>query len=106
MSMTFVQGDDGPDLTSVLHDEDDPTHVLDLSQASGVRFQMRRPDDRRYTVNAAATIVEAGAGRVKYTWAANDLAVPGEYQFQWEVTFIGGRVQTTAPVETLTVRRQ
>jgi hypothetical protein len=66
---------------------------------------MRKSDDRRYTVNAAASITEPTAGKVSYAWAANDLAVPGDYLVQWEVTYADTRVQTTA-TDTVTVRRQ
>jgi hypothetical protein len=54
VSLTFVQGDTAPDITAVIHEEDDETAVVDLTSAS-VRFQMRKVDDRRYRVNAAAT---------------------------------------------------
>lgn len=105
MSLEFVQGDTAPDITSQIHLEDDPTSPVVLTGAS-VRFQMRKADDRRFTVNAAATVTDESTGLVRYSWAVNDLAVPGTYLAQWEVTYPGGRVQTTAPVETLTVRRQ
>lgn len=104
MTLIFVQGDTAPDITSQLTHESDGTPV-NLTNST-VRFQMRRPDDRRFTVNALATIVDAGQGRVGYAWAANDLATPGDYAIQWEVTFQNGRVQTTAATETITVRRQ
>jgi len=108
MSLTFVQGDTAPDIAAVIHEEDNPTVAIDLSSAyvSGVRFQMRRSDDRRYQVNAAATIIDGPTGRVSYSWGANDLSVPGTYVVQWEVTYLGGRVQTTSPEVTVTVRRQ
>lgn len=105
MSLIFVQGDTSPSITTTLTEEEtgDP---LDLSNATGVRFQMRKGDDRRYTVNGEAQILDPVHGKCAYSWGANDLSVPGEYQFQWEVTYIGGRIQTTAPVETLVIRRQ
>ena len=105
MSLTFVQGDTAPDITTTIHEEDVPGNIVNLTDCT-VRFQMRRPDDRRFTVNAAATVVNAAAGTVRYSWGPNDLAVPGDYQIQWEVTYLGGRIQTTAPVEEITVRRQ
>jgi len=106
MSLTFVQGDTAPDITAIIHQEDDPTSIVDLSSAMGVRFQMRRQDDHRYTVNSAATVIDGPNGKVSYSWGANDLAVPGTYLVQWEVTYLGGRVQTTSPQVTVTVRRQ
>lgn len=105
MSLTFVQGDTAPDITAQLHQEDAPYTPVDLTGAA-VRFQMRKGDDRRFTVNASATITDAAAGRVRYSWSANDLAVPGAYVAQWEVTYPGGRIQTTATQEAVTVRRQ
>jgi hypothetical protein len=106
MSLTFVQGDTAPDITAIIHEEDDPTSIIDLSTAQGVRFQMRRPDDHRYTVNAAGTILGGSGGRVSYSWGANDLSVPGTYMVQWEITHLGGRIQTTVPEVMVTVRRQ
>jgi hypothetical protein len=105
MSLTFVQGDTAPDITAVIHEEDDPTSVVNLTSAS-VRFQMRKQDDHRYTVNAAGTILDAIAGRVGYAWGPNDLSSPGTFVVQWEVQYPGGRVQTTSPEVTITVRRQ
>jgi hypothetical protein len=106
MSLTFVQGDTAPDITAIIHEEDDPTAIIDLSTAEGVRFQMRRPDDHRYTVNAAGSFVDRPNGKVSYSWGANDLSVPGTYVVQWEITHLGGRIQTTVPEVTVTVRRQ
>jgi hypothetical protein len=105
MSLTFVQGDTAPDITAVIHAEDDPQTILDLTGAT-VRYQMRKKDDHRYTVNAAATIVSEDDGMVSYSWGPNDLAQAGTYLVQWEVTHPGGRIQTTAPEVEITVRRQ
>ena len=106
MSLTFVQGDTAPDITAVIHDEDNLASIIDLSDAESVRFQMRRADDHRYTVNAAAEVIDAVAGKVSYSWGANDLSTPGTFYVQWEVTWLGGRVQTTSTPAEITVRRQ
>ena len=105
MSLTFVQGDTAPDITAIIHEEDDPTSVIDLTDCA-VKFQMREEDDRRYQVNAAATVTDAAAGKVSYSWGPNDLSRPGTFLVQWEVTYPGGRIQTTSPEVTITVRRQ
>lgn len=105
MGLTFVQGDTAPDINGIIHAEDNPEEVIDLTGCT-VRFQMRKPDDHRYTVNAAATVTDAPNGGVSYSWGANDLASPGTYIVQWEVTYSGGRLQTTSPEATITVRRQ
>ena len=106
MGLTFVQGDTGPDIEATIHLEDPSTTPVDLTGVLGVRFQMRKPDDRRFTVNAAASVVDDEAGMVKYSWGANDLSVPGVYDCQWEVTFADSRVITTAFPVSITVRRQ
>lgn len=109
MSLVFVQGDTAPSLEATLHLEDDPTTVINLGvgNVTGVKFQMRKADDRKFTVNASAVVVGDGsAGQVRYDWGANDLATPGSYLAQWEVTYVGGRIQTTAPEVALTIRRQ
>jgi len=51
-------------------------------------------------------IDDAVSGQVLYAWGANDLSQPGEYQAQFEVTYPGGKVQTTYPPVPLTVHRQ
>lgn len=104
MALTFVQGDTRPNLLGTLTfpATGDP---VDLTGAS-VAFQMRKGDDRRYTVNALATITDAANGKVRYDWGANDLSVHGEYQVQFEITFADATIQTTDPVVPLIVRRQ
>ena len=103
--LTFVQGDTAPDLLATIHNADDPTTVVNLTGAT-VRFQMRRPDDRKFTINAPAEVVDATGGKVRYRWSQNDLTYPGDYAVQWEVTYPDSRVQTTAAASTITVRRQ
>lgn len=100
-----VQGDTRPDLKSTLTvvTTGEP---LDLTSATEVRFQMRQENDRRYTVDAEATIVDPAAGQVQYTWAEGDLIHPGTYLAQWQITWGGGAVQTTDPANTVEVRRQ
>lgn len=103
MTDTWVQGDTEPAITAVLTRSSLPES---LATALGVRFQMRRADDKVYTINAVAQIVDPVAGTVRYVWGASDLNVPGEYLVQWEVTYAGGRIETTDPPIPITVRRQ
>lgn len=103
---TFVQGNTGPDITAQLHDEADATQLIDLTGAT-VRFQMRKHDDQLFTVDADADVVgDPTQGNVSYSWGANDLAVPGEYEAQWETTFPDGKVITTAQPNVIFVRRR
>ena len=105
MSLTFTQGDTGPDVNGVIHAEGDPSSPTDLTDAT-VRFQMRLPEGKVYKVNAVASIDDAVNGVVSYEWGPNDLSRPETYEAQFEVTFPGGKVQTTYPPVELTVRRQ
>lgn len=103
----LVQGDTRPVVRSNLYERDsNPRVYIDLSGLTTVRFQMRKEDDKYYTVNAAATITSTASGGVQYQLAANDLQTPGEYLIQWEVTFPDGKVQTTSVANPVTVRRQ
>ena len=103
MSLTFVQGDTSPAIrATITHDSDGtPVNLTDCI----VRFQMRKADDRRFTVNVIASVTSAVAGEVSYDWGANDLAVPGTYSVQWEVTYDDDRIQTTSASD-ISVRRQ
>lgn len=103
--MKFVQGDTGPDVIGVIHAEGDASDLEDLTGCT-VRFQMRKSDDKRFTVNAPAAITNAAGGEVTYQWAANDLAVPGVYEAQWEITYADGSVITTVEPVEIVVRRQ
>lgn len=105
MSLNFIQGDTAPDISAIIHAEDDVSAPVDLTGAT-VRFQMRFPEGNKYRVNAQAVIDDPVQGKVSYAWGANDLSQHGEYQAQFEVTFAGGKVQTTYPPVTLSVHRQ
>ena len=102
--LTFVQGDTRPSLVGTLTfpSTDDPVDLTDCS----VRFQMRKADDRRNTVSALATVTDAAHGQVRYDWGANELAVPGLYHVQFEITFPDLSIQTTDPPVEIEIRRQ
>lgn len=104
IAATFVQDDTEPSVVAVLHKKDDPTTPIDLTDCTVV-FQMRKADDKRYTVNAVADILDEETGRVEYTWGANDLSQPGVYQAQWQITYPEGGDETT-PFKEFEVRRQ
>lgn len=71
---------------------------LDLTGAA-VSFIMAPVKGGVPKVNAAATVVTAGSGVVRYDWAAGDTDTPGSYQAEWQITWSDGRKQT---VPTLT----
>jgi len=103
--LRLVQGDTRPSVTGTLKDTLTGTPI-DLSDVDTVNFQMRKEDDHRYTVNAAADIVDASGGQVRYSWGANDLSNVGLFLAQWELHYDDATVQTTDPPNTIEVRRQ
>jgi len=104
MAITFVTGNTKPFLSGTIHDEDDATEPVNLAGCSVV-FQMRKADDKRFTVNAAAIVVSAADGTVRYEWGDNDLNTPGTYLVQFEVTYPDGKTQTTSTPVAIEVRR-
>lgn len=68
--------------------------AADLSTATGVLFILRSPDALEPKVAAAATIVSAPAGTVKYVTVLDDLDTAGEYLQEWQVTYAGGAIAT------------
>ncbi len=101
----LVQGDTRPALDGTIRRtvSGDP---LDLTDATSIKFQMRKDDDRNYTVDAAAAFIDKPTGRVRYEWAEGDLSNPGDYIGQWEILWNDDTVQTTQPANTILIRRQ
>jgi len=67
--------------------------AVDLT-GTDVKFIMRKEGASAATVAAAAVIVSALGGIVRYDWQAADTAIAGLYAVEWEVTFSGGTKRT------------
>lgn len=105
MPDTLVQGDTGPVITGTIHKKGDVNDPEVLTGAT-VNFQMRRARDRKLMVDSAATIVDPASGTVSYTLEENDTAIAGDYVYQWQVTYVDGKKQTTFETKELTIRRR
>lgn len=100
--LSFTASDTAPTIFGALTNTDGT--ALDLTDATGVRFQMRPAGTFAYTVDGVADIGSpATAGSVSYNWAAGDLAVPGEYVARWQITWSDGSIQHSEPENTITV---
>lgn len=84
------QGDTAPPISGTLKEN---KAVRDLTEASSVALRWRRKGTTA-TVSNAATIDDATAGAVSYTWAAGDTDDPGVYFAEWVVSWNDGTEQS------------
>lgn len=86
---TWFTGNRNPSISETITDTDG--NPVDLT-GSTVTFRMRAVGDDALVVDAAAVVVSASAGTVRYDWAANDVDTAGYYLVWWRVT-TGGLTQ-------------
>lgn len=84
---TIKQGDTLPALNASL--KDSSGNAVDLTGAT-ILFRMRKVGAASLTVEAAAVVVSASGGTVRYNWQAGDTAVPGSYEAEFRCTLPAG----------------
>lgn len=78
---------------------------LPLTTATGVRFRMWAEGNLKPVIDeAAAVVVDADTGVVRYLWAPKDTAVPGSYKGEFVVDFPGVDQQTVPTIGAISIR--
>jgi hypothetical protein len=95
-------GDLLPALTAALKDGNGSP--IDLTGAT-VTFRMRKRGATALTVDAAASVVSAAAGTVRYDWLSGDTDTHGLYDAEFRCELTGGR-ETVPNDRYITVRIQ
>jgi hypothetical protein len=72
----------------------DDNGVVDLTNATSVRFMMGLEGSTTNKVAAAATFVSRPAGTVQYAWTGTDTDTVGDYDGEFEVTWPGSKPET------------
>jgi len=94
MSVFYIkQNDTKPSIVAQLFQDSSP---VDLTDAT-VKFHMET------TINAAAVVVDAATGTVRYDWEPGDTATAGTFRAEFEVTFNDGSVETFPNNDYLTI---
>ena len=85
------QNDTRPAIIANLTDANDA--AVNLTGAT-VKFNMRVEPAGATKVSAGATIEDAEAGQVSYSWIEANTDTADDYEAEFEVSFAGGGVQT------------
>ena len=87
---TLKVGDTAPDIEAILSDTNGP---VDLTGCTIV-FRMSPDGGGNVLLEASATIVDAAAGHVKYSWQTGDTDTASTNKAEWKVTFPSGKIAT------------
>ncbi len=89
MSDFYIKrGDRLPSLAATLLGAD--SAVINLTGAT-VEFHLLAVGGISLVVSAAAVIVSATLGTVRYDWGASDTTTPGDYYGEFQITFSDGK---------------
>lgn len=90
---TFTVGDTARDLTGKITSAGNPV-ALDTATALAVHVRRR---DKTVVSNTATVDAAAGVGCWRMVWQAGDLSISGMYEYELEVTWGPGRIETFGP---------
>jgi hypothetical protein len=86
------QNDTRPELDVFLRDDKDRS--INVTGAT-VKFNMRNSADNTVKIDTGAvTTVSSTAGRVKYSFTSANTDTAGNFEGEFQVTFVGGQVET------------
>lgn len=89
----WKQHDTSPSITDKITTASGGIPTGSLSGAT-LKFVMRAVGSSTPVVNATAVIENPTNWTFRYDPISTDTAAAGEYQYEWELTFSGGRKQT------------
>jgi hypothetical protein len=86
------QNDTRPELDVFLRDDKDRS--INITGAV-VKFSLRNASDNSVKISlGSVTTVSSTAGRVKYSFSASDTDTSGNFDGEFQVTFVGGQIET------------
>jgi len=91
MAFFIKQNDTSPALQATL--KDGSNSVVNLTGCS-VNFHMRKVGSSAVKTDASASISDALNGLVYYQWTAADTDTIGSFEAEFEVTYIGGEIES------------
>jgi hypothetical protein len=107
IAFSIKQNDTAPSIAATL--KDSGGLPVDLTGAQVKFIMATRPNGAQVEhdaakVDAAASIVDAAAGEVRYDWQATDTDTAGVFDAEWEVTYASGAVETFPSGEYLIIK--
>lgn len=102
--VNYKQGDRMPPLDAIL--EEGPSGARTRVDLTGctVRFIMRALGSATTKVAAAAVVMDADDGEVRYSWGSTDLDTAGSYRGEFEVTDADGKKRTFPSEDYIAIR--
>ena len=94
-TIVYFQGATLPLREDILQQQD--RTPLDLTGAT-IIYELTKADATTPTVYASGTVLDAAAGRVRYTWQSGDLDVEGTYRERWIVNYPTGSTSIFGPL--------